>query len=102
MIKSIPSFWEETVALPISEIGETDSLARRKGKSWFLAITNGPNARILSANLSFLGTGSNTAMLFRDSGEAAAVKVKHLVLSRTDPLYVDLRSRGGFVARFAR
>lgn len=102
IIKSIPSIWDETVVLPVSDIGETAAFARRKGDSWFLAITNGPNARTLPVDLSFLGTGSYIATLLRDTGEAAAVKVEHLVLSRTDPLYVDLRSGGGFVARFAK
>jgi alpha-glucosidase len=102
VVKSIPSVWDETVVLPVSDIGETAAFARRKGDSWFLAITNGPNARSLSVDLSFLGTGSYTAVLLRDAGEATAVKKEHLVLSRTDALYVDLRSGGGFVARFTK
>jgi alpha-glucosidase len=102
MVKSIPSVWDETIVLPVSDIGEIAAIARRKGDTWFLAITNGPNARNLSVDLSFLGAGSYTSMLLRDTGEAAAVKKEHLVLSRTDALYVDLRSGGGFVARFAK
>jgi len=102
MIKSIPSIWDETVVLPASDIGETAAFARRKGDTWFLAITNGPNAKNFSVDLSFLGAGSYTSMLLRDTGEAAAVKEEHLVLSRTDSLHVDLRSGGGFIARFAR
>jgi alpha-glucosidase len=102
MMKSIPSVWDETTVLPVSDIGEIAAIARRKGDTWFLAITNGPNARNLSVDLSFLGAGSYTSMLLRDTGEAAAVKKEHLVLSRTDALYVDLRSGGGFVARFAK
>jgi alpha-glucosidase len=102
MIKSIPSVWDETVVLPVSDIGETAAFARRKGDTWFLAITNGPNAKSLSVDLSFLGAGSYTSVLLRDTGEAAAVKEEHLVLSRTDLLHVNLRSGGGFVARFAR
>src|SRR5262249_47035120 len=37
MIKSIPSFWDETVVLPPSEIGEVAVFARRRGETWFLA-----------------------------------------------------------------
>ena len=102
MVKSIPSVWDETVVLPVSDIGEVAAFARRKGNAWFLAITNGPNARNLVIDLSFLGVGSYTSTLIRDTGEAAAVRTEHLVLSRTDVLHVDLRSGGGFVARFAR
>ncbi len=102
ILKSIPSVWDETVVLAVSDIGETAAFARRKDNTWFLAITNGPNAKSLAIDLSFLGAGSYTATLLRDTGEAAAVKVEHLVLTRTDPLYLDLRSGGGFVARFNR
>jgi alpha-glucosidase len=90
------------VVLQGSEIGETAAFARRKGDAWFVAITNGPTARTVSVDLSFLGTGSYKSMLIRDTGEAAAVKVEHLTLSRNDTLFVDLRSGGGFIGRFQR
>jgi hypothetical protein len=41
-------------------------------------------------------------MLIRDTGEAAAVKIEHLTLSRNDQLFANLRSGGGFVGRFQR
>jgi alpha-glucosidase len=102
MIKSIPSVWDETVVLPVSEIGEVAAFARRKGDTWFLAVTNGPNARGLRIDLSFLGPGSYQSMLIRDTGEAPAVKIEHLTLRQNDALYIDLRSGGGFVGRFMR
>jgi alpha-glucosidase len=107
MLKSIPSVWDETVVLPVSEIRETAAFARRKGNTWFLAISNGPAARTIRVDLaSFLGRatggrrGSYQSMLIRDTGEAAAVKVENLTLSATDSLNIDLRSGGGFVGRF--
>ena len=102
VVKSIPSVWDETVALPISEIGEVAAFARRKGDTWFLAVTNGPVARVVRVDLSFLGTGTYVATLIRDTGEASAVKIEHLTLEGSDPLYIDLRSGGGFVGRFVR
>ena len=102
MIKSIPSTWDETVVLPVSAIGETAAFARRKGNTWFLAVNNGPVARSVRVDLSFLGTGSYHSVLIRDTGEAAAVKTESLTLRSSDSLYIDMRSGGGFVGRFTR
>lgn len=102
MIKSIPSVWDETIALPVSEVGEVAAFARRSGDTWFLAIMNGPTARELKIPLSFLGKGKYEAMLVRDRmEEAGAVNIEHRAFRRPDILTVELRSGGGFIARFS-
>jgi alpha-glucosidase len=100
MIKTIPSTWDQTLVLPASEIGEVAVLARRKGNTWFVAIANGVYARTVRLDLSFLRDGSYRAFLIRDGSEAASVKTEHVTLRRADPLYVQMPSGGGFVARF--
>ena len=101
MIKSIPSVWDETIALPVCEVGEIAAFARRNGKTWFLAILNGPTARAVKIPLSFLGSGKYQAMLVRDDMEnPAAVKIENVEVSRTDPMTIDLRAGGGFIGRF--
>ena len=112
VLKSIPSTWDETVVLPVSEIRQVAAFARRSGDTWFLAITNGPYARNVQIDLSsFLGKApqqrgerpaSFHATLLRDTGEAAALKIEHLTLAPGDSLSVDLRSGGGFVAMLKR
>jgi len=111
VLKSIPSYWDETVVLPVSEIRQVAAFARRSGDTWFLAITNGSTARNVHIDLSaFLGRGSQPggrasayhATLIRDTVEAAAVKIEHLTLAPSDSLSVDLSSGGGFVARFKK
>jgi alpha-glucosidase len=112
MLKSIPTYWDETVVLPVSEIREVAAFARRSGDTWFLAITNGPTARNVRIDLSaFLRRGvqqqggrgaSYHATLIRDAGEAAAVEIEHLTLAAGDTLSVDLHSGGGFVARLKK
>jgi alpha-glucosidase len=103
MIKSIPSTWDETVVLPVSEIGEISAFARRKGDTWFLAIMNGPNAKTIHVNLSFLSDGRHPALLIRDDpNNAAAEKVENTVVSRSDSLSIDLRAGGGFIGRFLK
>jgi alpha-glucosidase len=102
MIKSIPSVWDETIALGVSEIGEIAAFARRRGDRWFLAILNGPTARTIKVALSFLGGGKHQAMLVRDrQDEAAAVGIENVSVSRTDSLTIELRAGGGFIARFS-
>ena len=102
LIRSIPSVWDETRVLPVSEIGRLAAFARRSGSSWFLAILNGPEARTLRVPLGFLGRGRYQATLVRDGMEDPAVVVMEaLDRSREDEIQVDMRPGGGFVARFA-
>ncbi|MPY89167.1 MAG: glycoside hydrolase [Luteitalea sp.] len=101
MIKSIPSTWDETVVLPVSEIGEIAAFARRSGKQWFLAVLNGPNARTIRVPLTILGDGSHRALLVRDRRETAdAVVLDEGQFTRQDAVEIVLRPGGGFIGRF--
>jgi alpha-glucosidase len=106
VLKAIPTYWDETIVLPVSEIRQVAAFARRRGSTWFVAITNGATARNVRIDLSFLSAPQayNTrnapylATLLRDTGEPAALKVEHVTLTASDSLSIDLRSGGGFVA----
>ncbi|MGH9969022.1 MAG: glycoside hydrolase family 97 catalytic domain-containing protein [Pyrinomonadaceae bacterium] len=101
MIRSIPSVWDETIALPVSQIGEIAVFARRKNAIWFLAIMNGPNATTINLPLSFLGRGKYRAVLVRDqSDNSAAVRLEESTVTKATVLNIELRSAGGFVGRF--
>ena len=101
LIKSIPSTWDETIALPPCEIGGLAAFVRRHGDRWFLTIMNGANARMVQIPLAFLGAGKYQAMLVRDQKEdAAAVTIENLVVSRSDSIKIELRAGGGFIGRF--
>lgn len=100
VIKSIPSTWDETVVLPVSAIGEVAAFARRKGKTWFLAVNNGVFERSVTVGLSFLGAGWHKGALVRDGGEAASVSMEHGMFRAADSLTIRMRSGGGFVGRF--
>jgi len=103
IIKSIPSVWDETIALPASEIGELAAFARRSGSTWFLAIMNGSTARTIKIPLAFLGGGKYQVTLARDQkDEAAAVTIENISVGRNDSLTVEMRAGGGFIARFAK
>jgi alpha-glucosidase len=101
IIKSIPSVWDETVALPACEIGELAVFARRSGSTWFLAAMNGSTARTVKIPLGFLGAGKRQATIARDrKDDAAALTIENIFLTRNDSLTIELRAGGGFIGRF--
>ncbi len=101
LIKSLPSVWDETIVLPGSDIGETAAFARRRGRTWFVGVLNGPTARTLRIDLGFLGRGRYDALLVRDTAEdPAALQVEKATATSTTALTIQLRAAGGFVARF--
>ena len=119
VIRQIPSTWDETVVLEPSAIGEVAVFARRKGDQWFLAVMNGPDARTVTINLSFLGKDQYETTLVRDKvpaetlvsfnqkrlsfGSKSGVLVNTVPPSQfNDKLIVDLLPAGGFVAVFNR
>jgi len=103
LIKSLPTVWDETIVLPISEIGETAAFARRRGDTWFLAIVNGPAARTVRVPLSFLGQGEYRALMIRDDKkDPAAVRIENTKARNGDTLMIELSNGGGFIARFLR
>jgi alpha-glucosidase len=103
MIKSIPSVWDETIVLPVSEIGDVAAFARRQGDRWFLAILNGPEARTVQVPFSFLGSGTYRAMLVRDQkDDPAAVKLEESTAAKDGSIAVDIRPGGGFIGRFTK
>jgi len=101
MIKSIPAVWDETIVLPMSEIGECAAFARRSKKTWFVAVLNGPTARKISVPLSFLGSGNYRAAILRDDKtEPTRVLLESAVKRRGDTLEIEMANGGGFIARF--
>jgi alpha-glucosidase len=102
MIKTIPSVWDETVALDLSEIGEVAALARRKGSTWFIAILNGTTGRTVDVPLKFLGGGKYQALEVRDERNPAEVKIEHSEVEQSSALRVELQPGGGYIARFDR
>src|SRR5260370_17322766 len=95
LIKSIPSTWDQTIVLPVSEIGEIAAFARRKNDTWFLAVMNGETPKTIHVNLSFLAEGPHPAMLIRDQqANPAPEKIENIILIPSDYLTSDLRARG--------
>jgi alpha-glucosidase len=103
VIKSIPGVWDETIVLPMSEIGEVAAFARRRGSQWFVAILNGPAAKTLTVPLDFLPDGTYRARIVRDKPDTAdAVAVESGEFTRKQSLEVAMNAGGGFIARLSR
>ena len=103
VIKSIPAVWDETIVLPESAIGELAIFARRTGRTLFLAVMCGPEAKTIQVPLSFLGEDQYNASLVCDNKENdAAVVMKNSTARRGDTLTIEMSSGGGFVGRFSK
>jgi alpha-glucosidase len=101
MIKSIPSYWDETIVLLPSKIGEVAAFARRKGSTWFIAVTNGLKPISLKISLSFLGSGTYKTLIVADDGQQTdKVKINNQSLKKGDVLEMNLGEGGGYIARF--
>ena len=103
LLQSIPPTWDETRVLPGSEIGRTAGFARRKGDIWFVGVIEGGDAKPFPIKLDFLGDGAYRAEIFADAPDnnAAWDQAAKTVTNR-DTVSPDLRSNGGFVARFTK
>ena len=101
VIKSIPPVWDQTIVLPESAIGELAIFARRSGRTWFLAVMCGPQAKTIQVPLSFLSDGQYKASLVRENKERAdAVALDDMSVKSSDTLTIEMTSGGGFVGRF--
>lgn len=117
-IKQIPSVWDETIVLPVSEIGEVAAFARRKGDKWFVAVLNGETGKTANIDLSFLGEGEYSAMMVQDKkpemamvslvrsrktfGGQKGVNIIHAKATNRESLLIELIPGGGFVAVFSK
>ena len=102
ILRAIPSIWDETVVLPPSKIGELAIFARRKGTTWFLAVTNGATPRTVSIPLTFLKNHGYTTELARDTPDnPASITMQHQSYRKTDSIDLNLSPGGGFVAKFS-
>ena len=107
IVRHLPTAWDETRVLPCSDIGNLAAFARRKGKTWYLAIVGGETPvgagepQVLrNVSLGFLGEGDYEAMWFFDDKENTDLAIKHRddVNAKTT-LDIPMRPGGGFLGR---
>ncbi|TLS49012.1 glycoside hydrolase family 97 protein [Paenibacillus antri] len=100
VLKSIPSVWDETRALPPSAIGELAVLARRSGEAWFLGVLNGKAERTtVRLPLSFLDDGAAyDAVEIVDRGPGSMARKEGMRVASRDAVDIVLEPNGGYVA----
>ena len=94
-LSALPTVWDETRLLS-GYPGESVVMARRSGKTWYIAGINGTDEeKTLPLDLSFLKQGKQHGdiMLYGDAGDRGF----HVALQEDYPASMKLRPRGGFV-----
>lgn len=101
-LREVPTVWDET-KVPGAEPGKWVSIARRKGKDWYLGtITNGTE-RTVTIRLDFLSAGNYRAEIYKDAPDAVnnpnkLVKETKMIIS-SDRLVMNLAAGGGEVIK---
>jgi len=102
-IKDVPATWDETRVLN-GRPGEFVTIARRKGKDWFLGSMTNWSARQFELPLDFLGAGAFTAEIYADAADSEAhptnVKIEKRAVDRSTKLAVRLVPAGGLAVHF--
>lgn len=101
-IANIPTVWNETVALG-GEISKHISIARRNGNEWYVGALTNWDKREIELDLSFLGSGSFKAEVFKDginADRAARDYKKEVIDVPVDrKVKVSMAPGGGYAMR---
>ena len=102
-IASVPTVWDETVALD-GKVGEYVLIARRKGDVWYIGGLTDWKKRTIEINLDVLGGGNWNVELFTDGVNVGrnAKDYKKTNFSATGSFSVKMTPGGGFAARLTR
>lgn len=102
-IKDAPASWDETHVLN-GKPAEFVTIARRRGKDWFLGSMTNWDPRELDLPLNFLGSGSYTAEIYADAPDSDAhpqnIHIEKLTVDRNSHLHPKLAPGGGFAVHF--
>jgi alpha-glucosidase len=103
-IKKVPSTWDETRVIDGTP-GAYVTIARRRGKEWFLGSMTGWTPRTLDIPLAFLGAGRWSAEIYADASDADRFPKKVVIekrrVSGAAHLTAALAPGGGYAVRFS-
>ena len=101
-IKDVPATWDETRVVN-ARVADYITIARRKGREWFVGSMTDWTERELEIPLSFLGDGIYTAEIYADAEDAAGnpknVLIRRTEVRKADVLKVKLAPGGGHAMR---
>lgn len=101
-IASVPTVWDETIALD-GKVGEYVAIARRHAADWYVGALTNWTPRELTLDLSFLGEGDYVMELFQDGINADRAgqdyKKEILPVPSQRRLTLKMAPGGGYVVR---
>ena len=102
-IASVPTVWDETVALD-GKVGDYVVIARRKGDVWYIGGMTGWEKRTVEVNLDVLGGGNWNVELFADGVNVGrnAKDYKKTTSAVSGSFTVTMAPGGGFAAKLTR
>lgn len=102
-IRDVPASWDETRAIG-GYPSQFVTIARRKGRDWYVGSITNWTPRDISLPLSFLGIGKYTAQIYQDAEDAGQnprhVSIVTKIVQQSDMLTLHLASGGGCAIRF--
>ncbi|HUZ46599.1 MAG TPA: glycoside hydrolase family 97 protein [Terriglobia bacterium] len=103
-LEKVPTVWDETKVLN-GEPGEYVTIARRKGRDWYLGSMTNWTSRDLQIPLGFLGNGQWKAEIFADGPkadqDATSLAMNSKLVTSKDSLAAHLASGGGMAVIFS-
>ncbi|MFF2299608.1 glycoside hydrolase family 97 catalytic domain-containing protein [Arthrobacter sp. NPDC058127] len=92
-LRAVPTVWDES-RLVEGFPGNYASFARRSGQDWYIGAIS-DSARTTSIPLTFLGSGSYTATIFKDGATDQTIATETRTVTSSDTLAIPLRTHGG-------
>lgn len=104
-IASVPTVWDETIALN-GEVGKFVTIARRKGNTWYIGSMTDWDTRNMELDLSFLGEGSFKGEVFKDginaNRTARDYKKEIIDIPTNKKLPISMAQGGGYVIKITK
>jgi len=98
-MQEVPVVWDETRFID-GFPGKLVVLARRSGKTWYIAGINGENVeKILRLDLPFLND-NQTATIITDGDDNRSFSTRDITIVPGKKIELTIRGNGGFVIRF--
>jgi alpha-glucosidase len=99
-LRAVPTVWDES-RLVEGFPGSYATFARRSGSDWYVgSITDA--ARTSTIPLSFLGSGTYTATIFKDGASDRQIATETRSVTAADTLSIPLRAHGGLSVQLSK
>lgn len=98
LIRTIPSQWDQTIALSQGQLGQTTATARRKGQDWYIGIMNATATNNWNIPLSFLASNlTYRADIVRQ--DSTVLESTNVTRDSAFSVSITITNGSGFVAK---